>query len=79
MCLGLRGELRERIPDAHLTLDRGVEQTLGVRAELRVPDRRALREERLDELQLRREDLAACELAGLISGCAKAQHPRYVE
>ena len=56
-------ELRERVRDAHLALDRRVEQALGVGAELRVPDRRALREERLDELQLLREHLAARELA----------------
>src|SRR3954447_18230979 len=63
VCLGLRGELRERVTDAHLALDRGVEQALGIRAELRIPDGRALREERLDELQLRAEHLAALQIA----------------
>ena len=59
---GLGRELRERVGDAHLALDRRVEEALGVRAELRVPDGRALREERLDELELLRQHVAAGEL-----------------
>ena len=61
---GLGGELRERVADAHVALDRRVEQALGVGAELRVPDRRALREQRLDELRAPAASTSPpCELA----------------
>src|SRR4029079_15828067 len=63
--LGLRRELVERVTDAHLALHRRVQEPLGVRAELRVPDRRARREERRDMRQLGVQDVAALELAAV--------------
>src|SRR5439155_12294219 len=61
----LLGELVEGVRHAYVALHGGVQQALRVRAELRVPDRRAAREERADVWQFGRDDVAALKLAAV--------------